>query len=122
MQRGAKTLIALVPVAILIAIGVGAAPNGESPESSITRWEYRVIDVAVLQAPISAVNPKATPADLKAAEKELTIQSQLNAEWPRNIPNESVDYFERRLVELGAKGWELVLKDRNMVVFKRPKP
>jgi hypothetical protein len=34
MRRSAKTVIALVPVAILIAIGVGAAPNGESPESS----------------------------------------------------------------------------------------
>jgi hypothetical protein len=68
------------------------------------------------------VDPKATAAELKAAQREFTIQSQLNAEWPRKINNESVDYFEGRLVELGAEGWEIVLKDRNMVISKHPKP
>jgi hypothetical protein len=116
------TVFALVPVAILIAISVGAATQDESSKWPLARWEYRVIDVAVLQGPISAVDPKSTPAELKAVEKELLVQSQLDAEWPNNIPSESVDYFERRLTNLGAGGWELVLKDRNMVVFKRPKP
>ena len=121
MWRFTKPSLGIALVAILFAVVVSAAPQNEPPKSSITTWEYRVMDVAVLQAPISVIDPKATPDELKAAEKELEIQSQLDAEWPRNIPYESVPYFELRLVELGAEGWELVLKDRNMVVFKRPK-
>lgn len=121
MWSHAKPLLAVVTVAILIAFGVGAAPKDEPPKSSLVLWDYKVVDLAVITAPISLFNPKSTPAELEAAEKQMKIQSDLNPEWPRNIPSESVDEFERRLVELGAEGWDLVLKDRNMVVFKRPK-
>ena len=121
MWSYAKPYLAVATVAILIAVGVSAEPKEESPKAPHVLWEYKVVDVAVITAPISLFNPKSTPAELEAAEKQMKIQSAINTEWPRNIPSESVDAFESRLVELGAEGWELVLKDRNMVVFKRLK-
>jgi hypothetical protein len=120
MWRNSKTTIAIASIALLFAIGVGAAPKDESPKSPIALWEYRVMDLDVIRPP--NVTPESTPAELEDYKKQYLIQSNLNPEWPRNVPWESVHEFERRLVELGADGWELVLKDRNMVVFKRPKP
>lgn len=116
-----KLTVAVLSLGGMVAIAFAAGPETEKPNSSNEVWEYRVWDVAVIDAPIAVINPNATEAELKVAQEAINVQSQINTEWPKNIPNESVHEFERRLAEFGAEGWELVLKDRNMVIFTRLK-
>ena len=123
MWRHAKPLLTAVTGAVLFAFVLNAAPTEEPRKLGLSQWEYKVIDLAVSVYPaaLAKLGPDATPAQLEPLKGQLRREAGAATEWPKNIPHESVPDIERRLAELGTEGWELVLKDRNIVVFKRPK-
>lgn len=119
-----KSGLALAAIGIMAACVLRAESTDESTTSHLAPWEYKVLDLAVMtNYPVALINPKTEPTavQLEEAERLMKIHSELNAEFPRSVPSDSVHRFERQLNELGSAGWDLVLKDRNMVVFKRPK-